>query len=61
MLRSEDERIQGEVSDRLAAELPGEAKQVQVDVTRGEVTLDGKWTPLRPGAGSRTSPGALRA
>jgi BON domain len=29
------------VCDRLAAELPGEAEQVQVDVKRGEVTLAG--------------------
>jgi osmotically-inducible protein OsmY len=42
MIEGEDERLQGEVNDRLAAELPGEAEQVQVDVTRGEVTLAGK-------------------
>jgi osmotically-inducible protein OsmY len=41
MIRSEDERIQGDVSDRLAAELPGEAEQIQVEFTRGEVTLAG--------------------
>jgi osmotically-inducible protein OsmY len=41
MVRDEDERIQGHVSDRLAAELPADAAQIQVDVTRGEVTLAG--------------------
>jgi osmotically-inducible protein OsmY len=41
MVRDEDERIQGDVSDRLAAELPADAAQIQVDVTRGEVTLAG--------------------
>jgi osmotically-inducible protein OsmY len=37
----EDERLQGEVSDRLAAEQPDAAEQIQVNVTRGEVTLAG--------------------
>jgi osmotically-inducible protein OsmY len=41
MIERDDERLQGEVSGRLAAELPGEAEQIQVDVTRGEVTLAG--------------------
>lgn len=41
MIESEDERLQGQVSDRLAAELLGEAEQIQVDVTRGAVTLAG--------------------
>ena len=41
MIESEDERLQGQVSDRLAAELLGEAEQIQVDVTHGEVTLAG--------------------
>jgi osmotically-inducible protein OsmY len=41
MIEGEDERLQGEVSDELAAELPGEAEQIQVDVTRGAVTLAG--------------------
>ena len=41
MIEGEDERLQGQVSDRLAAELPGEAEQIQVDVTHGEVTLAG--------------------
>jgi osmotically-inducible protein OsmY len=41
MIRGEDERIQGDVSDRLSAELPGEAAQIQIDVTHGEVTLAG--------------------
>ena len=41
MIEGEDERLQGEVSDKLAAELPGEAEQIQVDVTRGTVTLAG--------------------
>jgi osmotically-inducible protein OsmY len=41
MVRDEDERIQGDVSDRLAAELPADAAQIQVDATHGEVTLAG--------------------
>ena len=41
MIRSEDERIQGDVSHRLSAELPADAAQIQVDVTHGEVTLAG--------------------
>jgi osmotically-inducible protein OsmY len=41
MRENEDERIEAEVSDRLAAELPGEAEQIQIDVKRGEVTLAG--------------------
>jgi osmotically-inducible protein OsmY len=41
MIEGEDERLQGEVSNRLAAELSGEAEQIQINVTRGEVTLAG--------------------
>jgi osmotically-inducible protein OsmY len=41
MIKEEDERIQGDVSDRLAAELPADAAQIQVNVTHGEVTLAG--------------------
>jgi osmotically-inducible protein OsmY len=41
MIEGEDERLQGEVSDKLAAALPGEAEQIQIDVKRGEVTLAG--------------------
>jgi osmotically-inducible protein OsmY len=41
MMRGEDERIVGEVSEQLSAELPAQAGQVQVDVTHGEVTLAG--------------------
>jgi osmotically-inducible protein OsmY len=41
MLRSEDERIQGDVNEQLSAELPADAAQIQVDVTHGEVTLAG--------------------
>ena len=41
MVEGEDERLQGEVSDKLATELPGEAEQIQVEVTRGAVTLAG--------------------
>jgi osmotically-inducible protein OsmY len=41
MIRGEDERIQGDVSERLSSELPDDAAQIQVDVTRGEVTLAG--------------------
>jgi osmotically-inducible protein OsmY len=41
MVKGEDERIQGDVNDRLAAELPSQAAQIQVNVTRGEVTLAG--------------------
>ena len=39
--KGEDERIQGDVSDRLAAELLAQAAQIQVNVTHGEVTLSG--------------------
>ena len=41
MIEGEDERLQGEVSEKLAAELPDEAEQIQVDVKRGAVTLAG--------------------
>jgi osmotically-inducible protein OsmY len=41
MTTNEDERIQADVNDPLAAELPADAAQIQVDVTRGEVTLAG--------------------
>jgi osmotically-inducible protein OsmY len=41
MVRHEDERIQSDGSDRLAAELPADAAQIQVEVTHGEVTLAG--------------------
>ena len=41
MVGGEDERIQGDVSDRLAAELLAQAAQIQVNVTHGEVTLAG--------------------
>jgi osmotically-inducible protein OsmY len=41
MIRDEDQRIEGEVSERLFAELPADAGQIQVDVTHGEVTLAG--------------------
>jgi osmotically-inducible protein OsmY len=41
MTTNEDERIQADLNDRLAAELPADAAQIQVDLTRGEVTLAG--------------------
>jgi osmotically-inducible protein OsmY len=41
MIEGEDERIQGDVSSRLAAELPAQAAQIQINVTHGEVTLAG--------------------
>jgi osmotically-inducible protein OsmY len=41
MTEGEDERIQGDVSERLAAELPADAAQIQVDVMNCEVTLAG--------------------
>ena len=41
MMSGEDERIQGDVSERLTAELPDDAAQIQVNVTHGEVTLAG--------------------
>jgi osmotically-inducible protein OsmY len=41
MTEGQDERIQGDVSERLAAELPDDAAQIQVEVTHGEVTLAG--------------------
>ena len=41
MTTDEDERIQAYVNDRLAAELPDDAAQIQVNVTHGEVTLAG--------------------
>ena len=40
-MRSEDERIEGDLSERLSSELPDDAAQIQVNVTRGEVTLAG--------------------
>jgi hyperosmotically inducible protein len=39
MMKSQDERIQGDVSEQLAAELPADAAQIQVDVKHGEVAL----------------------
>jgi osmotically-inducible protein OsmY len=36
-----DERLQGDVSERLATELQADAAQIQVDVKDGEVTLAG--------------------
>jgi osmotically-inducible protein OsmY len=41
MIRDDDERIQGDVSERLSTELPDDAAQIQVNVTHGEVTLAG--------------------
>jgi osmotically-inducible protein OsmY len=42
MTTGEDKRIQVDVSERIAAELPTEAaQQIQVEVTHGEVTLAG--------------------
>jgi osmotically-inducible protein OsmY len=41
MTTNEDERIQGDLNDRLAAELPDDVAQIQVNVTHGEVTLAG--------------------
>jgi hypothetical protein len=41
MTTNDDERIQADVNDRLAAELPDDAAQIQIDVTHGEVTLAG--------------------
>ena len=41
MMKSEDERIQRDVSEQLSAELPVDAAQIQVDATHGEVTLAG--------------------
>ena len=41
MTANEDERIQADVNGRLAAELPADAAQIQVDVTHSEVTLAG--------------------
>ncbi len=41
MIRDEDKRIEGEVSERLSAKLPTDAAQVQVEVTHAEVTLAG--------------------
>jgi osmotically-inducible protein OsmY len=41
MMSGDDGRIQGDVSERLTAELPDDAAQIQVNVTHGEVTLAG--------------------
>jgi osmotically-inducible protein OsmY len=41
MIRDEDERIEGDVNERLSTELPDDAAQIQIDVTHGEVTLAG--------------------
>jgi osmotically-inducible protein OsmY len=41
MMSGDDRRIQGDVSERLTAELPDDAAQTQVNVTHGEVTLAG--------------------
>ena len=39
MIRDEDKRIEGEVSERLSAEVPVDAAQIQVEVTHSEVAL----------------------
>jgi osmotically-inducible protein OsmY len=41
MIRDQDQRIEGEVSERLSAEVPADADQIQVEVTHSEVTLAG--------------------
>ena len=41
MIRDEDKRIEGDVSERLSAEVPSDAAQIQVEVTHSEVTLAG--------------------
>ena len=41
MNEGEDKRIQDDVSERIAADFPAQAGQIQVDVTHGEVTLAG--------------------
>jgi osmotically-inducible protein OsmY len=41
MIRDEDKRIEGEVSERLSAEVASDAAQIQVEVTHREVTLAG--------------------
>ena len=41
MIRDEDKRIESEVSERLSAEVPADAAQIQVEVTHSEVTLAG--------------------
>ena len=61
MMKSEDERIKGDVSERLAGELSADAAQIQVDVKHGEVTLAGTVKPLKPAARPKPSPRALRA
>jgi osmotically-inducible protein OsmY len=57
MTEGEDQRIQDDVSERIAAELPAEtAQQIQVEVTHGEVTLAGTVDTLKnpaPGQGRR--------
>ena len=58
MIRGKDERIQGDVSGRLSSELPDDAAQIQVDVTS---RWPAPWIPLKPAAGPKASPRALRA
>jgi osmotically-inducible protein OsmY len=41
MIRDEDKRIEGDVSERLSAEVPSDAAQIQIEVTHSEVTLAG--------------------
>ena len=41
MIRDKDKRIEGDVSERLSAEVPSDAAQIQVEVTHTEVTLAG--------------------
>jgi hypothetical protein len=45
MTTNEDERIQADVNDRLAAELPADAAQIQVDVTRSSPRALRAWSP----------------
>jgi osmotically-inducible protein OsmY len=61
MTMREDERIEGDVNERLSTELPDDAAQIQVNVTHGEVTLAGTVDTSEPGAGPKTSPGASPA
>jgi hypothetical protein len=61
MVRHEDELIQSDVSDWLAAELPVDAAQIRSMLRMAKSRWPAPCIPLKPGAGPKTSPRALRA
>jgi hypothetical protein len=61
MMKREDERIRADVSERLSTELPDDAVPMQVDVRMAKSRWPAPSIPLKPGAGPKGPPRALRA